>query len=67
MTVVTSLSLHYTRSYASVFPNCSFLIPVQNGAVTQKDTLNDDEFEPYLNAQPRQVGLASALNKRWNP
>lgn len=29
--------------------------PVQNGAVTQKDTLNDDEFEPYLNTQARQV------------
>lgn len=34
----------------------SFLIsPVQNGTVTQKDTLNDDEFEPYLNTQTRQV------------
>uniref|UniRef100_A0A672PVG7 Uncharacterized protein n=1 Tax=Sinocyclocheilus grahami TaxID=75366 RepID=A0A672PVG7_SINGR len=40
---------------------------LQNGAVTQKDTLNDDEFEPYLNAQPRQVGLVSELNKRRNP
>lgn len=28
---------------------------VQNGAVTQKDTLNDDEFEPYLSTQARQV------------
>lgn len=43
---------------------CIFCFPVQNGAVTQKDTLNDDEFEPYLNAQPRQVGLVSELNKR---
>lgn len=23
--------------------------------MTQKDTLNDDEFEPYLNTQARQV------------
>lgn len=30
---------------------------VQNGAVTQKDTLNDDEFEPYLNTQARQVSI----------
>lgn len=30
---------------------------VQNGTVTQKDTLNDDEFEPYLNTQTRQVCL----------
>ena len=30
---------------------------VQNGAVTQKDTLNDDEFEPYLNTQARQVSV----------
>lgn len=33
----------------------SVSISVQNGAVTQKDTLNDDEFEPYLNTQARQV------------
>lgn len=31
--------------------------PVQNGAVTQKDTLNDDEFEPYLSTQARQVSF----------
>lgn len=31
------------------------LFLVQNGAVTQKDTLNDDEFEPYLSTQARQV------------
>lgn len=30
---------------------------MQNGAVTQKDTLNDDEFEPYLNTQARQVSI----------
>uniref|UniRef100_A0A8C5CCX3 Uncharacterized protein n=1 Tax=Gadus morhua TaxID=8049 RepID=A0A8C5CCX3_GADMO len=30
---------------------------VQNGAVTQKDSLNDDEFEPYLNTQARQVRI----------
>lgn len=28
---------------------------MQNGAVNQKDALNDDEFEPYLNTQARQV------------
>lgn len=47
------------------------LFPVQNGAVTQKDTLNDDEFEPYLSTQARQVsfppgdqcGPLSLLNK----
>lgn len=35
----------------------SLLLLVQNGAVTQKDTLNDDEFEPYLNTQARQVSI----------
>lgn len=34
-----------------------FFFSVQNGAVTQKDTLNDDEFEPYLNTQARQVSF----------
>lgn len=37
--------------------NLSLFFTVQNGAVTQKDTLNDDEFEPYLNTQARQVRL----------
>ena len=36
-------------------------LPVQNGAVTQKDTLNDDEFEPYLNTQARQVSPPDGL------
>lgn len=39
----------------------SVLFAVQNGAVTQKDSLNDDEFEPYLNTQARQVSVASPL------
>ena len=39
----------------------SVSIIVQNGAVTQKDSLNDEEFEPYLNTQARQVIWASHL------
>lgn len=35
---------------------------VQNGAVTQKDTLNDDEFEPYLSTQARQVRVFNPAN-----
>ncbi|XP_016353987.1 YTH domain-containing family protein 2-like [Sinocyclocheilus anshuiensis] len=40
---------------------------VQNGAVTQKDTLNDDEFEPYLNAQPRQSNAYTAMSDSYMP
>lgn len=44
------------RFYDSALANSrSALFLVQNGAVTQKDTLNDDEFEPYLSTQARQV------------
>lgn len=42
----------------------SFRLSVQNGAVAQKETLNDDEFEPYLNAQPRQVGPVTHPHNR---
>ncbi|XP_066529028.1 YTH domain-containing family protein 2 [Hoplias malabaricus] len=40
---------------------------VQNGAVTQKETLNDDEFEPYLNAQPRQSNAYTAMSDSYMP
>ncbi len=46
----------HTNLYA-LFTSALFSFSVQNGAVTQKDTLNDDEFEPYLNNQARQVSL----------
>ncbi|XP_053489166.1 YTH domain-containing family protein 2 [Ictalurus furcatus] len=40
---------------------------VQNGAVAQKETLNDDEFEPYLNAQPRQSNAYTAMSDSYMP
>ncbi|XP_064784699.1 YTH domain-containing family protein 2-like [Oncorhynchus masou masou] len=40
---------------------------VQNGAVTQKDTLNDDEFEPYLNPQARQSNAYTAMSDSYMP
>ncbi|XP_037551375.1 YTH domain-containing family protein 2 [Nematolebias whitei] len=40
---------------------------VQNGAVTQKDTLNDDEFEPYLNTQARQSNAYTAMSDSYMP
>ncbi|CAB1334920.1 unnamed protein product [Coregonus sp. 'balchen'] len=39
---------------------------VQNGAVTQKDTLND-EFEPYLNTQARQSNAYTAMSDSYMP
>uniref|UniRef100_A0A673ZY30 YTH domain-containing family protein n=1 Tax=Salmo trutta TaxID=8032 RepID=A0A673ZY30_SALTR len=42
------------------------LFPVQNGAVTQKDTLND-EFEPYLNTQARQSNAYTAMSDSYMP
>ncbi|KAJ7989236.1 hypothetical protein DPEC_G00317400 [Dallia pectoralis] len=40
---------------------------VQNGAVTQKDNLNDDEFEPYLNTQARQSNAYTAMSDSYMP
>ncbi|KAG7258942.1 hypothetical protein CRUP_019976 [Coryphaenoides rupestris] len=40
---------------------------VQNGAVTQKDSLNDDEFEPYLNTQARQSNAYTAMSDSYMP
>uniref|UniRef100_A0A6Q2X8F6 YTH domain-containing family protein n=1 Tax=Esox lucius TaxID=8010 RepID=A0A6Q2X8F6_ESOLU len=40
---------------------------IQNGAVTQKDTLNDDEFEPYLNTQARQSNAYTAMSDSYMP
>uniref|UniRef100_H3DIQ7 YTH domain-containing family protein n=1 Tax=Tetraodon nigroviridis TaxID=99883 RepID=H3DIQ7_TETNG len=40
---------------------------VQNGAVTQKDTLNDDEFEPYLSTQARQSNAYTAMSDSYMP
>ncbi|XP_028842595.1 YTH domain-containing family protein 2 [Denticeps clupeoides] len=40
---------------------------VQNGAVTQKDSLNDDEFEPYLNTQSRQSNAYTAMSDSYMP
>uniref|UniRef100_A0A667Z7V3 YTH domain-containing family protein n=1 Tax=Myripristis murdjan TaxID=586833 RepID=A0A667Z7V3_9TELE len=40
---------------------------LQNGAVTQKDTLNDDEFEPYLNTQARQSNAYTAMSDSYMP
>ncbi|MGH0139584.1 UNVERIFIED_CONTAM: hypothetical protein FKN15_043063 [Acipenser sinensis] len=40
---------------------------VQNGAVNQKDTLNDDEFEPYLNSQARQSNAYTAMSDSYMP
>ncbi|XP_076151653.1 YTH domain-containing family protein 2 [Alosa pseudoharengus] len=40
---------------------------VQNGTVTQKDTLNDDEFEPYLNTQTRQSNAYTAMSDSYMP
>ncbi|CAL1576384.1 unnamed protein product [Knipowitschia caucasica] len=40
---------------------------VQNGAVTQKDTLNDDDFEPYLNTQARQSNAYTAMSDSYMP
>lgn len=37
------------------FSNATHLFSVQNGSVHQKDGLNDDDFEPYLNPQARPV------------
>lgn len=58
MLIQNDLMLHGDahRFYDSTLANSrSALFLVQNGAVTQKDTLNDDEFEPYLSTQARQV------------
>uniref|UniRef100_A0A3B3S729 YTH domain-containing family protein n=1 Tax=Paramormyrops kingsleyae TaxID=1676925 RepID=A0A3B3S729_9TELE len=40
---------------------------VQNGAVNQKDALNDDEFEPYLNTQARQSNAYTAMSDSYMP
>ncbi|KAI1895075.1 hypothetical protein AGOR_G00102540 [Albula goreensis] len=40
---------------------------VQNGAVNQKDSLNDDEFEPYLNTQARQSNAYTAMSDSYMP
>ncbi|XP_035466081.1 YTH domain-containing family protein 2 isoform X1 [Scophthalmus maximus] len=44
-----------------------FVFLLQNGAVTQKDTLNDDEFEPYLNTQARQSNAYTAMSDSYMP
>uniref|UniRef100_A0A8C6U577 YTH domain-containing family protein n=1 Tax=Neogobius melanostomus TaxID=47308 RepID=A0A8C6U577_9GOBI len=40
---------------------------MQNGAVSQKDSLNDDEFEPYLNTQARQSNAYTAMSDSYMP
>ncbi|CAG10435.1 unnamed protein product [Tetraodon nigroviridis] len=47
--------------------NKDLLFLVQNGAVTQKDTLNDDEFEPYLSTQARQSNAYTAMSDSYMP
>uniref|UniRef100_V9KEH9 YTH domain-containing family protein n=1 Tax=Callorhinchus milii TaxID=7868 RepID=V9KEH9_CALMI len=40
---------------------------VQNGAVHQKDTLNDDDFEPYLSTPTRQNNTYTAMSDSYMP
>ncbi|XP_030074507.1 YTH domain-containing family protein 2 [Microcaecilia unicolor] len=40
---------------------------VQNGAVHQKDSLNDDDFEPYLSTQARQSSAYTAMSDSYLP
>ncbi|XP_053563013.1 YTH domain-containing family protein 2 isoform X2 [Bombina bombina] len=40
---------------------------VQNGSIHQKDGLNEDEFEPYLNTQARQNNAYTALSDSYLP
>ncbi|XP_041069405.1 YTH domain-containing family protein 2 isoform X3 [Carcharodon carcharias] len=40
---------------------------VQNGAVHQKDALNDDDFEPYLSNQTRQNNTYTAMSDSYLP
>lgn len=36
---------------------CNSFFVVQNGSLHQKDTVHDNDFEPYLSGQSNQVGL----------
>ncbi|XP_069479065.1 YTH domain-containing family protein 2 isoform X1 [Ambystoma mexicanum] len=40
---------------------------VQNGAVHPKDSLNDDDYEPYLNPQARQNNAYTAMSDSYLP
>lgn len=40
---------------------------MQNGAVHQKDSLNDDDFEPYLNPPARQNNAYTAMSDSYMP
>ena len=37
----------------------AFPVSVQNGSLHQKDTVHDNDFEPYLTGQSNQVGNTS--------
>lgn len=39
-----------------------FVVAVQNGSLHQKDTVHDNDFEPYLPGQSNQV---STLDQVW--
>lgn len=42
---------------SSVTTFCHLLLPVQNGSLHQKDTVHDNDFEPYLSGQSNQVSV----------
>lgn len=43
---------------SSIIMCCNFFFPlVQNGSLHQKDTVHDNDFEPYLSGQSNQVSV----------
>lgn len=42
---------------SSIVICCNLFLLVQNGSLHQKDTVHDNDFEPYLSGQSNQVSV----------
>lgn len=47
----------YCNAINSVITCCNLFLLVQNGSLHQKDTVHDNDFEPYLSGQSNQVSV----------
>lgn len=48
---------HSCNAAAAVIMCCNPFFVVQNGSLHQKDTVHDNDFEPYLSGQSNQVSV----------
>lgn len=50
---------------SSIIMCCNFFFLVQNGSLHQKDTVHDNDFEPYLSGQSNQVSVFLTFFFSW--